>query len=53
MLKPTPIGQRLGDTPLLQTVGLTKRYGDFVANDKIDIDIWPRQIHALLGAINP
>ncbi len=49
MLDPTPNGQRLGETPLLQTVGLTKRYGDFVANDKIDIDIWPRQIHALLG----
>src|ERR1700688_3733954 len=49
MLDPTPNGQHLGETPLLQTVGLTKRYGDFVANDKIDIDIWPRQIHALLG----
>ncbi|MGC2779355.1 MAG: ABC transporter ATP-binding protein [Bradyrhizobium sp.] len=35
--------------PLLQTVGLTKRYGDFLANDGIDIEIWPRQIHALLG----
>ncbi|UFZ07592.1 ABC transporter ATP-binding protein [Bradyrhizobium ontarionense] len=35
--------------PLLQTVGLTKRYGDFLANDRIDIEIWPRQIHALLG----
>jgi simple sugar transport system ATP-binding protein len=34
---------------LLQTKGLTKRYGDFLANDSIDIDIWPRQIHALLG----
>ncbi|MGJ5132687.1 ABC transporter ATP-binding protein [Bradyrhizobium oligotrophicum] len=35
--------------PLLQTIGLTKRYGDFVANDKIDIEIRPREIHALLG----
>ncbi len=35
--------------PLLQTVGLTKRYGEFLANDKIDIEIWPGQIHALLG----
>src|SRR5258708_31531282 len=35
--------------PLLQTVGLTKRYGDFLANENIDIDIWPQQIHALLG----
>src|ERR1700723_2108627 len=49
MLDSTPAGRRSGKTPLLQTVGLTKRYGDFLANEKIDIDIWPRQIHALLG----
>src|SRR5438309_5977694 len=49
MLDPTPTGQRLGEPPLLQTVGLTKRYGDFLANEAIDIDIWPREIHALLG----
>src|SRR5258708_12884704 len=49
MLDPTSTGLRSGEPPLLQTVGLTKRYGDFLANDKIDIDIWPRQIHALLG----
>ena len=30
-------------------MGLTKRYGSFLANDTIDIDIWPQQIHALLG----
>ncbi|BAM91774.1 ABC transporter ATP-binding protein [Bradyrhizobium oligotrophicum S58] len=35
--------------PLLQTIGLTKRYGDFLANDRIDIEIFPREIHALLG----
>src|SRR4030081_2311973 len=49
MLDPTPTGLHSGQTPLLQTVGLTKRYGDFLANDSIDIDVWPRQIHALLG----
>src|ERR1700736_2521516 len=49
MLDPTSTGLHSGQTPLLQTVGLTKRYGDFLANDKIDIDIWPGQIHALLG----
>jgi simple sugar transport system ATP-binding protein len=38
-----------GKTPLLQTIGLTKRYGTFLANDSIDIDVWPQQIHALLG----
>src|SRR3982075_215784 len=49
MLDPTPTGLHSGQPPLLQTVGLTKRYGNFLANDAIDIDIWPQQIHALLG----
>src|SRR6266849_5313657 len=49
MLDPTATGLHLGETPLLQTVGVTKRYGDFLANEAIDIDIWPQQIHALLG----
>src|SRR5579864_3718952 len=49
MLDPTPTGPRPAGTPLLQTIGLTKRYGDFLANDAIDIEIWPSQIHALLG----
>src|SRR3954471_828588 len=45
----TPAALHTGSTPLLQTVGLTKRYGSFLANDSIDIEIWPQQIHALLG----
>jgi general nucleoside transport system ATP-binding protein len=45
----TADGLNAGETPLLRTVGLTKRYGDFLANDAIDIEIWPKQIHALLG----
>src|SRR5258708_28053059 len=49
MLDPTPTGPHSGGTPLLQRMGLTKRYGDFLANEAIDIDVWPRQIHALLG----
>src|ERR1700733_8230932 len=49
MLDPTPTGLHSGQTPLLQTIGLTKRYGTFLANDSIDIEIWPEQIHALLG----
>src|ERR1700747_2379002 len=49
MLDPTPSRQLPPTTPLLQTIGLTKRYGTFLANDSIDIDIWPQQIHALLG----
>src|SRR5437016_8332971 len=49
MLNSMPGGPHSGQTPLLQTVGLTKRYGDFLANDAIDIDVWPQQIHSLLG----
>ena len=49
MLDSTPAPLQIGATPLLQTVGLTKRYGTFLANEAIDIDIWPQQIHALLG----
>jgi ABC-type uncharacterized transport system ATPase subunit len=48
MADSTP-GPNSGNTPLLQTIGLTKRYGTFLANDHIDLDIWPNQIHALLG----
>src|SRR5438105_5182796 len=49
MLDSTPAALHAGATPLLRTIGLTKRYGDFLANDAIDIEIWPQQIHALLG----
>src|SRR5438105_4604542 len=49
MLNSTPGSPHSGETPLLQTAGLTKRYGDFLANDRVDIEIWPHQIHALLG----
>src|ERR1700760_2137064 len=49
MSEPTTSSQPTGKTALLQTIGLTKRYGTFLANDAIDIDIWPQQIHALLG----
>ncbi|GLR89599.1 ABC transporter ATP-binding protein [Bradyrhizobium iriomotense] len=44
-----PNSLHTGERPLLQTIGLTKRYGDFLANASIDIDIFPREIHALLG----
>jgi len=49
MQNSTPSALPSGETPLLRTVGLTKRYGDFLANDSIDIEIRPQQIHALLG----
>jgi len=49
MSESTPVSPHSGEAPLLQTIGLTKRYGTFLANDSIDIDIWPKEIHALLG----
>ncbi len=49
MLSPTPATDGIIQEPLLQAIGITKRYGSFLANDAIDLDLRPREIHALLG----
>src|SRR3984957_8462908 len=45
----SPQGTSLGAEPLLSAVSISKRYGDFLANDSIDLDLFPAEIHALLG----
>src|SRR5271155_1570457 len=42
-------GASLRPEPLLRAIGITKSYGDFLANDCIDLDLSPAEIHALLG----
>jgi general nucleoside transport system ATP-binding protein len=42
-----PDGER--DVPLLEAVGISKWYGDFLANDAINLEVYPAEVHALLG----
>lgn len=41
--------ERNQSLPLLDGRGLTKRFGSFVANDKIDISVSAGEIHSILG----
>src|ERR1700692_4331519 len=49
MLDPSPSADPLRSAPLLSAVSISKLYGDFLANDGIDLDLFPAEIHALLG----
>ena len=49
MLNPVPERRSSAADPLLQAIGITKRYGTLLANDAIDLDLYANEIHALLG----
>ncbi|UTD29995.1 ABC transporter ATP-binding protein [Bradyrhizobium sp. WD16] len=49
MTEAPPSPPPAGAIALLEAVGITKLYGDFAANDGVDLAVRPHQIHALLG----
>jgi simple sugar transport system ATP-binding protein len=49
MLNPISPSRNPAEAPLLQAIGITKLYGTFAANQSINLDLYPREIHALLG----
>ncbi len=38
-----------GPEPIVSLCGITKRFPNVVANDSVDLDLFPGEIHALLG----
>jgi simple sugar transport system ATP-binding protein len=36
-------------TPLVQMREISKRFGPVLANDRVSLDLWPGEIHAVLG----
>ena len=49
MLNPVSEHGPAAASPLLRAIGITKRYGTFLANDQIDLELYRNAIHALLG----
>ena len=50
MTKPSnPNGRAPGTPPVLQLRGIGKFFPGVIANKDVDLDVWPGEIHALLG----
>ncbi|MFT8791454.1 ABC transporter ATP-binding protein [Komagataeibacter saccharivorans] len=50
MNKPSnPNGRAPGTPPVLQLCGIGKFFPGVIANKDVDLDVWPGEIHALLG----
>jgi general nucleoside transport system ATP-binding protein len=47
---PSPITYNANTpSPIVEMRGISKRFGLVVANDRISLDLWPGEIHAVLG----
>jgi general nucleoside transport system ATP-binding protein len=44
----SPAGPR-GQNPIVEMRGISKRFGTVLANDRISLDLWPGEVHAVLG----
>src|SRR3954451_648843 len=38
-----------GPQPLLEVLGLTKHFGEVKANTEVSLEVWPGEVHALVG----
>ena len=47
--EPAPVAERRAERPLLEAIGLTKRFGAFTALDAVSIELHAGEFHALLG----
>ena len=49
-MTPSPITHHLNTrSPIVEMRDISKRFGPVVANDRISLDLWPGEIHAVLG----